>query len=77
MDTPPLLAASDAAVLGAAADGVLLVLRAGQTDRDAAQQARQQLAAVGARLIGAVLNDPTGQTEQYGGYYRYDYQAAE
>jgi tyrosine-protein kinase Etk/Wzc len=76
IDTAPLMAASDAAVLGAKADGVLLVVRAGSTDRGAAQQATQQLAAVGARVIGAVLNDPDATAEQYGGYY-YDYSYSE
>jgi capsular exopolysaccharide synthesis family protein len=76
IDTPPLMAASDAAVLGAKADGVLLVVRAGSTDRGAAQQATQQLATVGARVVGAVLNDPDATAEQYGGYY-YDYSYSE
>lgn len=77
MDTPPVLAASDATVLAANADGVLLVLRAGETDRDAAQYAVQQLTSVRARLIGAVLNDPDAKLARYGGYYDYAYAAAE
>jgi Mrp family chromosome partitioning ATPase len=39
IDTPPLLAASDAAVLGASADGVVLVVGAGQTEGGPAQEA--------------------------------------
>jgi polysaccharide biosynthesis transport protein len=58
LDTPPLLAASEAAVLCASADGVVLVVRAGQTERSAAQEAIQQLGLVGARIVGAVLNNP-------------------
>jgi tyrosine-protein kinase Etk/Wzc len=73
LDSPPLLAASDAAVLGTKTDGVLLVVRAGQTERGAAQQAVQQLANVGARVVGAVLNDPDAKVPQYGGYYNYEY----
>jgi tyrosine-protein kinase Etk/Wzc len=42
LDSPPLLAASDASVLGTKTDGVLLVVRAGQTERGAAQQAVQR-----------------------------------
>lgn len=76
VDTPPLMAASDAAVLGAMADGVLMVVRAGSTDRGAAQHATQQLATVGARVVGAVLNDPDATVEQYGGYY-YNYSYSE
>ena len=77
LDSPPLLAASDAAILATLSDGVLLVVRAGVTEADAGQQAIQQLAAVGARVVGAVLNDPDSKLEQYGGYYRYEYAATE
>lgn len=72
-DTPPLLAASDASVLGTFADGVLLVVRAGHTDRGAAQQALGQLRTVGARVLGAVLNDPDSKIPSHGGYYYYNY----
>lgn len=73
IDTPPLLAAADAAVLGRLADGVLVVVRAGQTERGAAQQAMQQLRTVGARVLGAVLNDPDAKVATRGSYYYYDY----
>src|SRR4029079_15297369 len=71
IDTPPLLAASDAAVLGTLVDGVILVLRAGSTDISAAQQSMEQQKAVGAR-VGAVLNDPDTKVPEYGAYYRYE-----
>ncbi|GJG89037.1 hypothetical protein tb265_42180 [Gemmatimonadetes bacterium T265] len=73
MDTPPVLAASDAVVLAARADGVLLVLRAGETDRGAAQFALQQLTGVRARVVGGVLNDPDAKLARYGGYSAYGY----
>ncbi len=76
IDTPPLLAASDAAILATLSNGVVLVLRAGSTDNAAAQQAVQQLNAVGARIVGAVLNDPDTQVPKYGAYYHYEYSAA-
>jgi Mrp family chromosome partitioning ATPase len=76
LDTPPVLATADAAILAALAAGVLLVVRAGQTDRDAAQRAYQQLANVGARVVGTVLNDPEGEVARYASYhYPYDYSA--
>jgi tyrosine-protein kinase Etk/Wzc len=77
IDTPPLLAASDAAILATIANGVVIVLRAGATQTAAAQQSVQQLHAVGARIVGAVLNDPDTQVPRYGAYYKYDYSAAE
>jgi Mrp family chromosome partitioning ATPase/uncharacterized protein involved in exopolysaccharide biosynthesis len=74
LDTPPVLATADAGILGSLADGVLLVVRAGQTDRVAAKRAHQQLVNVGARVVGTVLNDPGGEVSQYGDYYYpYDY----
>lgn len=73
IDTPPLLAASDGAILATLSDGVVLVLRAGSTEGEAAQQAIQQLAGVGARVVGAVLNDPDAKVPTYGGYYHYEY----
>jgi tyrosine-protein kinase Etk/Wzc len=73
LDTPPLLAASDAAILSTLADGVVLVVRAGETEADAGVQAMQQLTAVGARVVGAVLNDPDAKVHKYGGYYKYEY----
>lgn len=71
LDSPPLLVASDAAALAARMDGVLLVVRAGETDRGAVLQAIQQLENVGAQVLGAVLNDPDGRVPRYGGYYEY------
>jgi capsular exopolysaccharide synthesis family protein len=73
LDTPPLLAASDAAILATLADGVVMVVRAGVTEIEAGQQAIQQLASVGARVVGAVLNDPDAKVQKYGGYYNYEY----
>jgi len=76
LDTPPVLATADAGILGGLADGVLLVVRAGQTDRSAAQRATAQLAGSGARVMGVVLNDPKGEVSQFGDYYYpYEYVA--
>jgi polysaccharide biosynthesis transport protein len=66
IDTPPVLTTADAAVLARMADGVIVVVRAGGTDRTVAQHAAHQLTTAGARIIGAVLNDPDGKAERYG-----------
>ena len=76
-DAPPLLAAADAAILGTLVDGVVLVVRAGQTERVAARQAVHKLRQVNARLLGAVLNDPDSKVAAYGGHYVYEYYGAE
>jgi capsular exopolysaccharide synthesis family protein len=69
IDTPPVLSVADAAILAAEAGGVLLVVRAGETNREAVNQTLRQLDGVGARVLGAVLNDPSGEVKRYGDYY--------
>jgi capsular exopolysaccharide synthesis family protein len=77
LDTPPVLVSADAATLAGSADGVILVVRAGQTDRGAAELARQRVSSAGGRLLGAVLNDPDGVVGRFGeSYYTYDYPVA-
>jgi capsular exopolysaccharide synthesis family protein len=73
-DTPPVLAASDSAILGTLSDGLLVVMRAGRTDRGAARAALRQLQEVGGRVLGVVLNDPDAKLQSYGGYGYYNYQ---
>ncbi len=66
-DAPPVVAVTDAAVLGTKVDGVLLVVCAGRTRREHAQRAKELLERVHVRIVGAVLNDaPRGVT--LGGY---------
>jgi capsular exopolysaccharide synthesis family protein len=67
IDTPPLNLVTDAAIIGARADGVLVLARAGVTDRDAYRYAIEQLQGVHARVLGCVLNDVDTRAEgQYG-----------
>lgn len=68
IDTPPVLAVADAAMLAALGDGVVVVVRAGTTERVAVEQALRQLSFVNARIMGIVLNDAAGELERYGGY---------
>ena len=65
-DSPPALAATDAALLGIKLDGALLVVRAGDTRRDHTADARQALERVHVRIVGAVLtNAPRENTISY------------
>jgi capsular exopolysaccharide synthesis family protein len=73
LDSPPLLAASDAAIISRMSDGALVVVRAGRSERSALQTAIQQLATVGARVLGTVLNDPDAEVPKYARYYSYYY----
>jgi non-specific protein-tyrosine kinase len=56
LDTPALLAVTDAAMLAPTVDGVLLVVRRGQVRQEAVQATREQLGNVHARLVGLVVN---------------------
>jgi succinoglycan biosynthesis transport protein ExoP len=68
-DTPPTLVVSDASALATRADGVLLVIQAGRTRRAAAKQAKDGLLAVGANIIGVVLNRLEVRNPSYYTYY--------
>ncbi len=54
-DAPPVLAVTDAAVLGLKVDGVLMALRAGSSRRDHAARAKEELERVNVPVIGTVL----------------------
>jgi polysaccharide biosynthesis transport protein len=72
IDTPPVNIVTDAAVLGTFVDGVLVVARAGRTDRAALSYAVQQLRHVRAPILGVLLNDIDFRRDaSYDGVYRY------
>jgi succinoglycan biosynthesis transport protein ExoP len=72
VDTPPVNIITDAAVLAASADGVVLVARAGVTAAPALAFAFEQLRHVRADVLGVVLNDIDLQSEAvYDGTYKY------
>ena len=72
IDTPPLLPVTDAAVLAAKCDGVVLVTAVNETRREAVERAKLILEGTGARVLGSVINkSPTSGAGSYyyGGYY--------
>jgi polysaccharide biosynthesis transport protein len=75
IDTPPVLPVADARVMASFADGVVLVARARQTTRDAAEAARHRLGADGIRVIGMILNDwdPSSSRHTYYAEYSRSY----
>jgi len=75
-DTPPILGLADAAITSTQTDGVIMVVRSGQTPREAAQQAKRILEGVNAKLLGVVLNAINESNLKYGyySYYQYYYQ---
>jgi Mrp family chromosome partitioning ATPase len=59
IDAPALSLGRDSIVLGRAAEGVILVLKANSSRREAARKAVQDLQNAGVRILGAVLNQRT------------------
>lgn len=70
LDGPPALLISDAGVLAMQVDGVILVARAEENSRGALKRARDQLDAINARTIGAIVN---GVKTRAGGYFKAQY----
>ncbi len=69
-DSPPILAVTDAAVMGRQVDGVLLVADAGTTREQALAGATEELRKTGANVLGVALNRLDARR---GGYYYYYY----
>ena len=74
IDTPPVLAVTDASILAREATGVAFVLGAGMTRRRLAERAIETLAIGGPRILGAVLNrvESSRETYSYSDYRRRD-----
>ncbi len=71
LDTPPILAVSDALAMGPMADAIILVARGGQTPVQAIKQAKQKLDAHKLKCLGVILNS-VDLIEQ-DGYYAHEY----
>lgn len=70
LDTPPVLPVTDAAVLGAACDGALVVVRYGRTTIHQADTAASALRSASVRMLGTVLTMvPRASKRSYGHYY--------
>ena len=74
LDTPPVNMVTDAVVLASKSDGVLFVVRAGQSERGPVTHAVEQLEYAQAKLLGFILDDVNGDGTRYGyGKYKYQY----
>ena len=73
LDTPPALPVTDASILAPHTDGVILVVRAGQTQSNKAQDVTRNFDRLGVRVLGIAVN--ALERDADGGYY-YHYQYA-
>lgn len=70
-DSPPILSVTDGQILANKADGVILVVNSGKTQKRKAQKAKEAIIAANGKLLGAVLNNfniPKNELNQ--DYYR-------
>jgi polysaccharide biosynthesis transport protein len=72
VDTPPTLSVTDAVVLSPRADAIVLVIRSGQTTKQALRRSRDVLMQVNAKVSGVLLNAVDLSSPDY--YYYYEYQ---
>jgi polysaccharide biosynthesis transport protein len=71
IDSPPVMAATDAVILSVQTDGVLLVVRSGETPKEAFTRTRDLLVSVKCNILGVVLNAVDASAPDY--YYSYRY----
>jgi succinoglycan biosynthesis transport protein ExoP len=71
IDSPPIMAATDAVILSVQTDGVLLVVRSGETPKEAFTRTRDLLVSVKCHILGVVLNAVDSGAPDY--YYSYRY----
>ena len=71
IDSPPAIAVSDAAVISAFCDGVLLVFHGQKTTAQAARQAVERLDSINATLLGVILNGVDMRNPDYADYRSY------
>jgi capsular exopolysaccharide synthesis family protein len=81
-DSPPIVAVTDASMISAEIDGLVLVVKAGQTDKAAVDRALDTVRNVEAPLIGAILNGANPETlagkySYYYSYYNYYYDSSD
>src|SRR5699024_7237720 len=68
-DTPPILAVTDAQVIGNIVDGSIIVVRSRNTEIENAKKAKEALKSAQARLLGIVLNDIEKEANSNNYYY--------
>ncbi|MDD3417094.1 MAG: CpsD/CapB family tyrosine-protein kinase [Lachnospiraceae bacterium] len=71
IDTPPVIAVTDAVIMSQYIDGVVLVCSSGKTEVEMVKKAKESLAKVNANILGVVLNKIPLKGQKYANYYYY------
>jgi capsular exopolysaccharide synthesis family protein len=69
IDAPPMISVSDPIILSTLVDGVILVVKSGESKGESVRRASQDLSSVGARVLGVALNNLNIRKDGYD-YYR-------
>lgn len=77
IDSPPILAVTDAAILSPGVDAVLMVVSSKSTSRNSALQARTTLGDVHANVVGVIFNNVDSKKAGYNHYYYADKEKAQ
>jgi len=74
IDSPPVLAVTDAQILSTIVEGVLLVVATGETEKEATIKSKELLKKVSANILGVVMTKmPVNTGKGYGYGYGYGY----
>jgi polysaccharide biosynthesis transport protein len=74
IDSPPVMACTDAVVLSRQVDGVVLVVRGGHTPRKAVEEVAIRITNAGGKILGVIMNDVDIAKPEYSYYYGSYYQ---
>lgn len=75
LDCAPVIPVSDPMLLAQEVDGVLLVIKAGETQRELVKRANDIIQLSSGNVVGAIMNNMTGSLPSYYDYSRYEYYA--
>ena len=73
LDSPPIVAVTDASMISKAIDAMVMVVKAAETDREAFRRAIKSLIAIQVPLSGVVVNGISRRTSKDTYYYYYQY----
>jgi len=73
VDTPPVIAVTDSAILSRLADAVIIAIHGGRTHRDVCKRAIEVVQNVGGHILGVILNNVNIFRASYYDYYYYSY----
>lgn len=69
IDTPPVMAVTDAKILSNIVDGAVIVVRSGTSEKEDVKKTYEEIADSNTKILGAILNDVEKEEGSYYYYY--------